>query len=289
MIILLTAASAVASFAQTAYDAFLFSETNYEGTARTMAMGNAFTALGGDLGSIGLNPAGSAVASYSQFSITPSLTFTANTTKGVSPYQDGELPYFDKEYRNNHTSFSLPNMGITFNWDTGRNSGLKNVVFGFIANCSNSWNEDLYAAGRNSTTSFMGSMAAGATANGYLGTELNAHDAYDYYPWRDVVGYQSGMISTFGGYDDQFVGASELLLDYNGNTEIVLGGPLDQSYGRQVKGQKNDYIFNFGANISDFLYIGANIGLTSMSYNYAEYFKESAVDPADFELRCARR
>ena len=284
LIILLTAASAVASFAQTAYDAFLFSETNYEGTARTMAMGNAFTALGGDLGSIGLNPAGSAVASYSQFSITPSLTFTANTTKGVSPYQDGELPYFDKEYRNNHTSFSLPNMGITFNWDTGRNSGLKNVVFGFIANCSNSWNEDLYAAGRNSTTSFMGSMAAGATANGYLGTELNAHDAYDYYPWRDVVGYQSGMISTFGGYDDQFVGASELLLDYNGNTEIVLGGPLNQSYGRQVKGQKNDYIFNFGANISDFLYIGANIGLTSMSYNYAEYFKESAVDPADFEL-----
>lgn len=287
MIILLTAASAVASFAQTAYDAFMFSENNYEGTARTMAMGNAFTALGGDLGSIGLNPAGSAVASYSQFSITPSLTFTTNTTKGVSPYQDGYLPYFEKEYRNNHTSFSLPNLGITMNWETGRKSGLKNVTIGFVANSTNSWNEDLYAAGTNSTTSFMGSMAAGATANGYLGTELNSNGAYDYYPWRDVVGYQSGMISTFGGYDDQFVGASELLLDYNGNTEIVLGGPLDQSYGRQVKGRKNDYIFNFGANISDFLYIGANIGVTSMNYNYAEYFKESAINPSDFELELA--
>jgi hypothetical protein len=197
LIILLTAASAVASFAQTAYDAFLFSETNYEGTARTMAMGNAFTALGGDLGSIGLNPAGSAVASYSQFSITPSLTFTANTTKGVSPYQDGELPYFDKEYRNNHTSFSLPNMGITFNWDTGRNSGLKNVVFGFIANCSNSWNEDLYAAGPNHTTSFMGAMAVEATEAGLLGSNLNMNNAYDYDPWKYVVGYQSGMVSTF--------------------------------------------------------------------------------------------
>ena len=68
LIILLAAISSFAALAQTAYDAFLFSETNYEGTARTVAMGNAFTALGGDLGSISLNPAGSAVAKYSQVS-----------------------------------------------------------------------------------------------------------------------------------------------------------------------------------------------------------------------------
>lgn len=284
LIILLTAASAVAGFAQTAYDAFLFSENNYEGTARTVAMGNAFTALGGDLGAIGLNPAGGAVAKYSQFSITPSLTFTTNTTQGVSPYSDGPLPYFEKEYRNRHTSFSIPNFGLTFNWNTGRNTGLKNVTFGFIANCTNSWNEDLYASGLNSTTSFMGSMAADATANGYLGSELNLSSAYDYYPWKDVVGYQSGMISTFGGYDDQFVGASEVLIDKNGAIEIALGGPLKQSYGRRVKGRKNEYLLNLGANISDFLYIGANIGFTSMYYDYSEYFKEEAVDPSDFKI-----
>ena len=133
--ILLTVVSAVAAMAQTAYDAFLFSNSNYEGSARTMAMGNAFTALGGDLGSIGLNPAGSAVAPYSQFSITPSLTFTTSTTKGVSPYNDGYLPYFEKEYRNTNTAFSLPNFGLTFSWDTGRRSGLKNVTVGFVANC----------------------------------------------------------------------------------------------------------------------------------------------------------
>ena len=43
--ILLTVAACVCSFAQTAYDAWLFSENNYEGTARSVAMGNAFTAL----------------------------------------------------------------------------------------------------------------------------------------------------------------------------------------------------------------------------------------------------
>lgn len=284
LIILLTAASCITGLAQTAYDAFLFSENNYEGTARTVAMGNAFTALGGDLGSISLNPAGSAVAKYSQISITPSLTFTTNTTKGVSPFEDGSLPYFEKEYRNRHSAFSLPNYGLTFNWNTNRTSGLKNITIGFISNCTNSWNEDVYAAGTNSTTSFMGSMAYGATENGLYGSELNRSDAYDYYPWKYAMGYQSGMISTFGGYDDQFVGASELLIDRNGQTEIILGGPLDQSYGRQVRGRKNEYLFNVGFNISDFLYIGANLAVTSMDYGYSEYFKEIARDPSDFEI-----
>ena len=102
--------AAAASYAQSAYDGLLFSENNYEGTARSVAMGNAFTALGGDLGSITINPAGSAVAGYSQFTITPGLTFTASTAQGVSPFTDGSLPYFERKMKSSMTSFSLPNM-----------------------------------------------------------------------------------------------------------------------------------------------------------------------------------
>ena len=276
--------AALSAQAQTVYDALLFSERNYEGTARSVAMGNAFTALGGDLGSIGINPAGSAVAKYSQISITPSLTVASNTTIGVPPYEGAELQYFERQFRNTATHFSMPNIGMTFNWNTGRSSGLKNVTFGFVMNKSNSWNEDIYAAGTNSATSYMGAMAVEATELGLLGTNLNMNNAYDYDPWKYVVGYQSGMISTFGNYDDQFAGASEVIFDNNGQTEIVLGGPLDQSYGRQVRGDKNDYLINLGFNISDFLYIGANLGITSMYYTYDEYFKESAMDPSDFMI-----
>lgn len=283
--IILFALAAMSAQAQTAYDAFRFSERNYEGTARSVAMGNAFTALGGDLGSIGINPAGSAVAKYSQFTITPSLTVSTNTTHGVSPYSDGYLPYFEKQFKQTATHFAIPNFGMTFNWDTGRSSGLKNVTFGFVMNRVNDWNEDVFAKGRNSTTSFMGAMATEATEMGLLGSNLNMNNAYDYDPWKYVVGYQSGMISTFGGYDDQFVGASELLQENNmGDTEIFLGGLLDQSYGRRVRGGKNDYLINLGFNISDFLYIGANLGITSMNYTYDEYFKEVAVDPDDFGI-----
>lgn len=284
MTILIAAASAFAGYAQTAYDAFLFSENNYEGTARTMAMGDAFTALGGDLGSISINPAGSAVAKYSQFTITPSLTFTTCSTQGVSPYSDGSLPYFENQFNSRNFAAAIPNIGLTFSWESGRTSGLKSFTFGFIANRLNSWNQDIYAAGTNNTTSFMGSMAAGATSEGYLGSELNANDAFDYYPGRYVVGYQSGMISTFNGQDNQFIGASEVLFNNNGNTEIAVGGPLEQTYGRLAEGVKNEYVVNFGVNISDFLYLGANLGITSMNYSYEEYFKESAVDPSDFSI-----
>ena len=282
--IILFALAAMSAQAQTIYDALLFSERDYEGTARSVAMGNAFTALGGDLGSIGINPAGSAVAKYSQFTITPSLTVASNTTQGASPYTDGYLPYFQRQFKQTATHFAIPNLGMTFNWETGRSSGLKNVTFGFVMNRTNSWNEDVYAAGTNSTTSFMGAMAAEATWDSMLGSNLNMNDAYDYDPWRYVVGYQSGMISTFGGYDDQFVGASEVIFDNMGQAEISLGGPLDQSYGRRVRGAKNDYLINLGFNISDFLYIGANLGITSMNYSYDEYFKEAAIDPSDFEI-----
>lgn len=47
--------TAVAVRAQTMYDGLTFSQNNYYGTARSIGMGNAMTAVGGDLGSIGIN------------------------------------------------------------------------------------------------------------------------------------------------------------------------------------------------------------------------------------------
>lgn len=287
---ILSILTVAAADAQTIYDALRISERNYEGTARTMAMGNAFTALGSDLGSIGINPAGSAVAGYSQISLTPSLTITSDAT-GIS--SDAT-----RKYINTTPRAGLPQMGFTFNWDTGRTYGLKNFTFGFIVNQTNSWNEDLYVAGENKSTSFMGSLAAGTTnlmaqlnkelkpgETPYSYLDLAGENAYyNGLPWKEIIGWQSGMISTFGGHDDEFVGASEVLIDHDGITEIALGGPLDQTYGRRARGSRADYIFNFGVNISDFIYIGANLGISSMSYSYNEYYKETAIDPGDFEI-----
>jgi hypothetical protein len=156
------------------------------------------------------------------------------------------------------------------------------MSFGFIANRINSWNEDIYANGTNSTTSFMGAVAA--ASSGLPSSGLAASDAYDYYDWRSVVGYQGGMISPFGGFEDEYVGATEGIYENSDGYDIALAGPIDQSYGKNVNGSKNEYDFNFSVNISDLLHIGANIGFTTFSYDENWYFKETAIDPADFEI-----
>lgn len=292
--ILLTVASSVCAFAQTAYDAWLFSENNYEGTARSVAMGNAFTALGGDLGAVSINPAGSAVAGYSQITLTPSLTFSTNTATGV-PYDGSADPYFQRTMKSKRTRAGIPNVGFTFNFNTGRTSGLKGVTVGFILNRTNSWCEDIYASGTNSQTSFLAALASDATfeiedlnyANPtadppYSKVDYMSEDAYKYMNWQNTVGYRSGMFSAFDAAGQKFAGATEMILE-NGN--LMQAGDVQQTYGRQVDGSKYEYVFNIGANISDFVYIGFNLGVNSLSYDYTHYFKEAAVDPILFENR----
>ena len=291
-IILLLSAMTLEISAQTAFDALTLSRNNYEGTARSVAMGNAFTALGGDLGGVTINPAGSAVANYSQITVTPALTFSSCTSSGVSPYAGGGLPYFDRTMKNSTTKFSIPNIGFTINWNTGREYGLKNVTFGFIVNKTADWNQDIYASGISTGTSFMGQIAAQATALGYSRAALEADDALYNPPagaqnwWKSVIGYQTGMIATYDGSDDRYVAASQKFFNNTstGQPEIVTAGELDQTYGRRILGNKYEYIINAGANISDFLYIGLNLGVNTISYIDNWYFKEAAVYPEDFKI-----
>ena len=280
--ILLTAFAAVMALAQTPYDAWLFSENIYEGTARSVAMGNAFTALGGDLGAVSINPAGSAVAGYSQLTLTPSLTVSTSTTEGI-PYEGSQSPYFQRKMKSSISNAGLPNVGFTFNFDTGRTSGLKSITAGFIVNCTNSWNEDVYASGTNNATSFLAAAAADISSVGGITPDMlkdnNAYNNPDLL-WKEIVGYRSGMFSTMNSQPDVYAGATELIFT---NGEIALGGPLKQTYGRSVSGNKYEYIFNIGANISDFVYLGFNLGINSLSYDMTHYFKESAEDPYDFK------
>ena len=74
-IILLLSILAANMGAQEMIDAIRYSTNDYKGSARTLGMGNAVTAVGGDLGSVTINPAGSAVGSYSQMTFSPGLSF----------------------------------------------------------------------------------------------------------------------------------------------------------------------------------------------------------------------
>ena len=66
-----------------------FTAQNY-GTARSMAMGNAFTALGADMVSASLNPAGIGMYVNSDFSFSPMVDFARAKTPGTDAFNSSE-------------------------------------------------------------------------------------------------------------------------------------------------------------------------------------------------------
>ncbi len=267
----------VAASAQSWQDALLYTEVEYGGTARSVAMGNALTAVGGDLGSIGLNPAGSAVAGYSQFTITPGVSINVANAVGTSP----EYGYGD-QVRTGFARMKLPNLGLVLAMDTGRRSGLKRVSLGFVSNSTQDFTGRMYAAGVNSSNSYCGSLAS--LAAGYsaddLGTaswwSLDENPATYGLPWEAMVGYRSYLFDTVNG---RYLGLTDW--DKDGKNTGVLA-PLYQNYGFQTKGYKHDMVFNVGFDFSDTFYLGANLGVTTVRYGQAEYWSEMPNNDAEF-------
>ena len=287
-ITLLLAGITASAGAQTMYDALNYSKSDYAGTARTVAMGNAFTALGGDLGAVTINPAGSAVARYSQVTVTPGVNISVNSATGA------EASYgFEKNLRTSMARFTMPNFGFTINFDTHRTSGLKNWTLGFVANQTANWQDDLVAGGSNTRTSLAGSLAS--FANGYDVSALSADNAYDMIPvsdWRAIAALQSRVIGLTPdtNISDEYLGVTEnwSLVDNGDGTqhyEFGLGGAIDQTFGRRTLGNRYDYVINLGGNISDVVFIGANLGITSMRYSHEYYIRETSQDPDLFQTQ----
>lgn len=312
--------TAIAAGAQTMYDGLNYSQNNYYGTARSIGMGNAMTAVGGDLGSIGINPAGSAVAGYSQFTITPNLTISSMNAS-YSAYPVGGADRFTNEQNKRLTRFSMPNIGLTFNWKTGNGSGLKAITYGLVVNGTNNFTGKMLAGGRNDKTSYQSAMAVAADGydmdflNGYSidkdGKRVDRGWDYPYYygddfqndpnkgkfaPWNVIANAQARSIANYGDTDDpsyywRYRATTEGYSntgekDANGNYiyDIFLAGPLNQAYSRNITGSKYDVLFNVGFNFGDTFFVGANLGVTSLNYNYDECYKEAAENPSAFEI-----
>ncbi|HBI87770.1 MAG TPA: transporter, partial [Sphingobacterium sp.] len=82
------------------------------GTARFKAMGNASTALGGDISSITSNPAGLGYFNQSDVSVTARYLNNKNKTD-----------YFGQNSNSSKNNFNLDNAGIVFHLPTYRNGG----------------------------------------------------------------------------------------------------------------------------------------------------------------------
>ena len=266
--------AAIAASAQNMYDALNYSDVNYYGTARSIALGNAMTALGGDLGSITINPAGSAVAGYSQIAVTPNLSISS-TAASYSPYAYGDPT---SRTTSSQSRFTLPNLGVTLDWQTGRSYGLKSFTLGIVTSGTNLYSEKMSAGGTQEYTSMMGAMAYAADGIHYSYLQ-NYNSAYG--SWTDVLAYNSGMISVINSDGNSYIGTTELLYE---DGQMGIGGPLYQDCYRLRTGSRNDLVFNFAGNVSDRFYFGVNLGVPYLSYSESVNQYEEAVSPSDFEI-----
>lgn len=264
-------ALSVTLFAQTSQDAIKFSQNFYEGSARTVAMGNAFTALGGDLGSLAINPAASGIYRYSEVFIAPSLSFNNSSVNYLSTKKDDNI-----------TRFGLSGLGVVFATNPKyRKKGGATFNFAFAINKVNDFSHRMSVAGETDKSSWLSSLAN--NISGIHAKSMDITNTYDPFrrstaPWRAILAWNSNLLDTLPDSGRDYKAATENLSGLN----IVIGGPLRQNFVRESSGNISEAIINMGGKISDYLFIGFNLGLQSLSYDDYQQYSEKAVNPANF-------
>ena len=274
---MVTAASAQSNYYYT-NEALRYADNVTVGSARTLAMGNAFTALGGDLGAIAINPAGIGVFNHSEAAI----SFGLDMASSSSMYGGGQSS-------RNMGRFTIPNVGLVMSFDTGRRRGLVSNNIAFALNKVNDYNSKLNVNGVNNNTSWVASrgvnygdyyennaMYLNSANLAWNTTLLKYHYNGNYYTAAEVA-QNPNLIPDGAQYD---VIASTENME---NGDIFVGGPLIQDYFKKTHGGQYEFAVNYAANISDWLYLGANLNLYSIDYVGFEQYMEDAQKTSDFQ------
>lgn len=254
------AVAAVQVFGQDISTAFQLSDFQREGTARSVAMGNAMTALGGDMGAIAINPAASAVFKFNEFSFTPAITSVNTDSK-----------YLGVNTSANRTSFGLANIGGVAVLPTGERGGVRSISFGFVYNKHNNFNAAIKAGANGVDDSYVNRLVSMANKSGYNGLDFDDNavpDPFSYgsYYWPVILGWNGSLIDTVRtpGKDTFYPTSSIGVGGYNSS----------QLLSRKSYGSIGEYDLNLGLNISDQFYLGMNLGMFTVWNKIEEQYSE---------------
>lgn len=241
---------------QSAFDIYQFSQREMRGTARYMSMAGAFGALGGDLSAINLNPGGIGIYRSSDVGVT--LDFDIGSTTAESAGTSVATDRF-KFYCNNAGYVGA----LQLDSDV-----MPNINWGFTYNRAASFNRHYRGAIKNLTNSFTNFVAGTSASSGITADDLT-YDSYytGYNPyldgnagWMDILAFNSYMTNVV---DDQFQGLWGDGTSGAATFETFESGGID------------DFTFNFGGNVSNILYWGMSLGISSIEHNIDTYYGEN--------------
>ncbi|MGK7394954.1 MAG: OmpP1/FadL family transporter [Candidatus Cyclobacteriaceae bacterium M3_2C_046] len=240
--------------------ALMLSHTQIGGSARMLGIGGAQISLGGDVSTIGSNPAGLGLFNRSEFSISPAFNFI-NVDAG----------YYNEFSAISDSKFNFGNIGVVFNnsKDDIVPGEWRGGSFGISINKVNDFNNNIYYQGFNDQNSILDYFAQAAEgipyeaffdgpidllSQSFLTYLINPESAFD------PEGSDSRYLPII--FNDQFPQQEEEI--------ITSGGQYQWSFG-------------YGGNFADKVYFGANLGLTTLNYESDKLYTE-IIDPVqDFD------
>ena len=252
--ILAIAAAATSAWGQGTENLLRMSQQNFSlGTARTAAMGGAFTSLGADISSMSINPAGLAMYTRSEISISPGMRWNDITSS-----------YNNSGHGNSFSdSKSKPVIG---SYGGVFSSG--NFAIGFSSNRLADFSSRRLVYGNNESFS-MGDMFVeqlyGLSSNSLGGSN---HDAfYNYSPilWNAIMGYQSALLDPTD-QDGEYTMTGIL----NGGDQVA------PQFTRDTKGAIDEFAISAAYTYRDILYFGFTLGIQDMYYNQYDQYIELA-------------
>jgi hypothetical protein len=247
-------------------DAYTLSHTELSGTARSIAMGGAFGALGGDISVISANPAGLGIYRSSEVSGSLDLSMAKTSTgwSGVSVDQ-------------NKTRFTSNNFGFELYFPTS-SDGIRNWNLGFSYNRVKNFNRR-YRMKNNGQLYSMADYTAWLASNAFgVGKGITKNE-FENKPYdnKDLAGNWLPIL----GYDNYFnhhVGEEneyQSVFGYMENDKWNMVSPNRNDLSVNESGHMDEYNIGFGMNISDFLFLGASVSVTDINYKYASFYDES--------------
>ena len=237
-------------------DAVRFAQDNLNGTARFRAMGGAFGALGGDLSSINVNPAGSAIFSNNQLTISLS-TFN----------KKNESNYFGTTTSDSQNNFDMNQTGGVFVFKN-HNSSSNWKKFSLAINYENvnDFDNSVFSAGTNPTRSVDGYFLSHAN-----GVPLGLIRSSNYSE------LDNGAQQAYLGYEGYIINAIDDTNDNNSSyvSNVTPGGNYYQENSIYSNGYNGKLSFNAATSYKDKLYIGINLNSHFTDYVQSTSFYES--------------
>ncbi|MFN4761533.1 OmpP1/FadL family transporter [Gillisia sp. Q332] len=244
------------SQAQDITDAIRYSSEELTGTARFRAMSGAFGALGGDLSSLNINPAGSAVFLNSFATVTLNHNQRNNDTR-----------YFSGTTSNENSGINFDQAGavLVFNSRDPENKWGK-FTLGVNYAQTNNFDDNYVARGTSSSSIdqyFLG-YADGIPLE-FLDILPNETptDLYRFLGENQGFGAQQAFL----GYQGFILNPVSEDLDNTQYTSAIGSGTFNQEYSLASTGLNGKFTFNFASEFNDFLYLGANLNSHFLNYD----------------------